>query len=309
MILIKWYKAIKSWFYMVVQKEDDHWLSKAFDVFIISLILSNVSALILETVDGIYEPYKYYFHQFDLISIYIFTVEYLLRIWVITDDPKYKHPIIGRLRYIFSFSALIDLGAVLPFYLPKDVLVDGRMLRIIRILRIFRVFKFNRYSSSAELIGNVFRERKVDLLFSFGVAMMLLLMVSSLMYFVEHDAQPEQFSSIPATLWWGIATLTTVGYGDVYPITALGKFLGGIMAVLGVGVFALPAGILANGFGEEIRKRTEKLKNKEAEDQKIEDEKELEHRKVMKTAASHLKSDLNCPHCGEPLELHSTKKD
>lgn len=279
MFLIKLYKKIKSWFFMVVEEEADHWLSKSFDLFIIILIITNVGFLIIETVDSIYEPYKYYFRIFDTVSLYIFTVEYLLRIWVITDNPKYRHPILGRLRYMVSFSALIDLGAILPFYLPKSTIVDGRVLRIVRILRIFRVFKFNRYSKSAELIGNVIRERKVDLIFSFGIAMMLLMMVSSLMYFVEHDAQPEKFSSIPETFWWGIATLTTVGYGDVYPITALGKFLGGIMAVLGVGVFALPAGILANGFGEEIRKRAEKVKNKEKED-------EEEYKKT-----------LRCPHC------------
>lgn len=284
MIVVKLYKSIKSWFYMVVEKDDNHWLSKTFDIFIITLIVANVTALIIETVDDIYIPYKYYFRLFDTISLYIFTVEYILRLWVINNNPKYKHPILGRLKYIFSFSALIDLGAILPFYLPKEVMLDGRVLRIVRILRIFRVFKFNRYSSSAELIGNVFKERKVDLLFSFGVAMMLLLMVSSLMYFVEHEAQPDQFSSIPATLWWGIATLTTVGYGDVYPITALGKLLGGIMAVLGIGVFALPAGILANGFGEEIRKRAEKLQKKEQDNE------------------SNQTQTIVCPHCGEAFQ-------
>src|SRR5690606_5322344 len=151
--------------------------------------------------------------------VYIFSIEYLLRLWVINCEEKYRHPLFGRLRYIFSFSALIDLGAVLPFYIAHTFALDGRILRLVRIFRIFRIFKFHRYSKSAELIGNVLRERKYDLIFSFGVAVLLLLMLSSLMYFIEHKAQPENFSSIPATLWWGIITLTTVGYGDVYPVT------------------------------------------------------------------------------------------
>jgi voltage-gated potassium channel len=154
-----------------------------------------------------------------------------------------------------SFSAVVDLLAIIPFYLPFLIAVDGRVLRIFRVFRLFRIFGLNRYSNAADLVNKVIKSRRNELLFSFVIIIKLLLVAATLMYFVEHNAQPELFSSIPAAMWWGVATLTTVGYGDMVPITILGKVLAGIMAILGIGIFALPAGILANGFGEEIRRR------------------------------------------------------
>jgi voltage-gated potassium channel len=230
-------------------------LSHAFDVGLIVLILLNALALILETVESIYRPFRAFFYYFDLFSILFFTVEYGLRVWTIPEHPRYRHPVGGRLKFIFSPLALIDLLAFLPYYLPF-VGVDLRFVRMLRIFRLFRVFRVSRYLKAFDLIRHVFRQKREELFISLVFVAFILVVTSCIMYFVEHEAQPRAFSSIPATMWWGVATLTTVGYGDLYPITPLGKFLGSLIAILGVGLVALPAGILASGFSEEMSKRT-----------------------------------------------------
>ncbi len=150
---------------------------------------------------------------------------------------------------------MIDLMAILPFYLPKLIPFDLRFLRAVRLFRIFRLLKLGRYSESVRLLGRVLNAKKEELGVTIFAVLILLVICSSLMYYAEHQAQPEAFSSIPAAMWWGIVTLTTVGYGDVYPITLPGKILGAIIAVLGIGLFALPAGILASGFADEMQKK------------------------------------------------------
>ncbi len=231
-------------------------LSHAFDVFLIILILLNALALILETVESIYRPFRVFFYYFDLFSIMFFTAEYVLRVWTIPEHPHYRHPLRGRLKFVFSPLALIDLLAFAPYYLPF-VGVDLRFVRMLRIFRLFRVFRVSRYLKAFDLIRHVFRQKREELFISLVFVAFILVVTSCIMYFVEHEAQPQAFSSIPATMWWGVATLTTVGYGDLYPITPLGKFLGSLIAILGVGLVALPAGILASGFSEEMAKRTQ----------------------------------------------------
>ncbi len=230
-------------------------LSYAFDVFLIVLILLNALALILATVESIFRAYRPLFHYFDLFSIVFFTVEYVLRVWTIPEHPQYRHPVLGRLAFVFSPLALIDLLAFAPYYLPF-LGIDLRFVRMLRIFRLFRVFRVSRYLKAFDLIRNVFRQKREELFISLVFVAFILVVTSCIMYFVEHEAQPRAFSSIPATMWWGVATLTTVGYGDLYPITPLGKFLGSLIAILGVGLVALPAGILASGFSEEMTKRT-----------------------------------------------------
>ncbi len=230
-------------------------LSRFFDVFIISLIALNVIAVILETVESLSSHYGRFFNGFEVFSIAVFTAEYLLRIWSCTADKRFSHPLAGRIRFALTPMLVIDLSAILPFYVPMLIPIDLRFMRALRLFRIFRLFKLGRYSRSLRAMGNMLRAKKEELLIAaFGV-FVLLVIASSLMYFVEHEAQPEAFSSIPAAMWWGVATLTTVGYGDVYPVTILGKFLGAVISVLGVGMFALPAGIIASGFIEEFQKK------------------------------------------------------
>lgn len=232
--------------------------SRIFDIFIVVLIFLNVLAVILETIESLSVQFVQFFKIFEIFSVVVFTLEYLLRVWSCSENQKYKKPLLGRIKFIITPLALIDLFAVLPFYLPMLIPFDLRFIRAVRLIRLFRLFKIGRYSESVKLFGKVLKGKKEELFIIVFVIFILLTISSSLLYYVEYEAQPEVFSSIPAAMWWGVVTLTTVGYGDMCPITPLGKFFGAIISLLGIGMFALPAGILSAGFIEEIRKRKEK---------------------------------------------------
>lgn len=227
--------------------------SRLFDIFILSLIALNVVALVAETVTPIYEKSPLFFRGFEVVSVLIFTVEYVLRIWSCTASHDYASPVRGRLRFAVTPLALIDLFAVLPFYIPFLGL-DLRFIRAVRLFRLFRVAKLGRYSMALRTVGRALSAKKEELLTSVFFLLLLLLLASSLMYFAENKAQPERFSSIPSAMWWGVVTLTTVGYGDVYPVTGVGKALASITAILGIAMFALPTGILGAAFIEETQK-------------------------------------------------------
>lgn len=234
----------------ILAVDGDHPLSHPFDVFIMSLIAVNVVVVMLATVGPLYRAHAPFFRAFEVVSVAVFTVEYVARVWTCTFDEDYTDPVFGRLRFARRPFLLVDLLAILPFYL-SGLFIDLRFLRSLRLLRFFRLLKFARYSESMRRFGYVIREKREDLTIAVAATVILLLVSSSLMYFAERGAQPDAFSSIPAALWWGVVTLTTVGYGDVYPITPLGRLLGAVIAILGVGLVALPASILASGFVEE----------------------------------------------------------
>ena len=227
------------------------------DVILLVLILLNVVAVILETVKSFQLRFGTAFRVFEVISVGVFSVEYAARIWACTADPRYRQPIIGRLRYVSGFDGVVDLLAILPFYitlaLPAAAL-DLRILRVLRLLRFARVLKLGRYSDSLGRMKRVIGARRGDLGVALGAVGVVLILASSAIYYVEVDTQPEVFTSIPAAMWWGISALTTVGYGDITPVTPLGKFLGGIIQLLGIAIFALPAGIIAAGYEEESRR-------------------------------------------------------
>lgn len=229
-------------------------LSRLVDIALIGLIAANVLALILESVDTIQRAAAVFFRVFEAVSVGLFSVEYLLRVWSCTACETYRRPIAGRLRYVLSPLALVDLLAILPFYLPM-ISLDLRSLRAVRLFRLLRMVKLARYSEALRLIGRVLVSRRAELLTTLFILLMLVLLASSLMYFAERDAQPEAFASIPAAMWWAVATLSTVGYGDVYPITVAGKLLASVIAFLGIGLFALPTGILGAAFVEEMQRR------------------------------------------------------
>ena len=231
---------------------------KIINGFIITLIILNVIAVILETVSSIHEAHREFFRVFDLVSVIIFSIEYILRVWSCNHEPRYKHTLFGRLKYMVSTDALIDLLAILPFYVHVVVGLDLRVLRILRLLRFLRLFRLTAYMRSAKMVKNVFVKRANELKLSLVLIVFLIVIASSLLYFAEHNAQPTVFSSIPACIWWAVVTVTSVGYGDMVPITLLGKVLTGVITLSGLAIFALPAGIITAGFLEEMRKSKEK---------------------------------------------------
>lgn len=234
---------------------------RIFEIVLITIILLNIFGIVLVSVPEIDAKYHSYFEDFEIFSMIFFTIEYVARIYSIVEMPKYSDPVNGRLRFITSPMAIIDLLAFLPFYLTF-LPIDLRVLRIFRLMALFRMFKIARYLHALSIFKRVLSERKEQLVLSFLFILFILVIISFIMFYVEHKAQPDKFSSIPATMWWGIATLTTVGYGDIVPITVIGKFLGGIFAIAGVGLLALPAGILSSGFFEMLHVDKEKANKK-----------------------------------------------
>jgi voltage-gated potassium channel len=244
--------SVKRRIYEIVEREarGDR-ASRLFDLSLLTLILLNIVAVCAETVKPWYRAVPHLFDAFYAVSVAIFSVEYLVRLWVITENPRYRHPVWGRLRFAVTPLALIDLLAVVPWYLPL-LRADLRFLRSARFVRLLRVAKVGRYSLAVRALGGVLREKREELAVSAVIMGLLLLCSAGVMYFVEHAAQPDKFSSVPEAMWWAVTTVTAVGYGDVYPVTPLGKVLGSLIAILGVGVFALPAGILCAGFIQHV---------------------------------------------------------
>lgn len=250
-----------SIFQLIEGKNGNNKAEKYVELFISVLIILNVIAIFIESYKQLDPSYKVILRQFEIFSIVIFTIEYALRIW--TADLKYTSVTAGeaRLKFIFSSYGIIDLIAILPFFLPLVVKLDFRILRVLRLLRLLRVFKLGRHSSSLKLIGSVLKDTKEDLAVTTFVVFILLIISSTLMFYLENDSQPEAFNNIGQSLWWAVATHTTVGYGDIYPITFGGKILGSIIALLGIGIVALPTGIISSSFIEKIQEKKQKKKN------------------------------------------------
>ena len=218
------------------------------------LIAIDVAALILESFDSCRQQYAVLFHGSELTVIAVFTLEYGLRLWSCVENPAFAQPLWGRLRYVQTAFALVDLAAFLPFYALNLMPVSWAAIAS-PFFRLLRLLKLTRYSESTQIFFRVLRDKRDELLTTLFVVLTLLVVASSLMYFIERQAQPQEFASIPAAMWWGVITLTTVGYGDVHPITPLGKFLSAILAFLGIGVFALPARDIAAAFSDEMQMR------------------------------------------------------
>jgi len=287
------------------------------DFCLVLLILINVIAIVIESVQSIATEYRLYFIWIELISVGIFTIEYLSRLWACVDKEKYRNSgdshFKMRLKYITSPLALIDLLAILPSYLMLFVSFDLRFLRVIRLMR---VFKLTRYSRAMQLLLQSFKEEASSLGAAFFIMAIVLILASCGIYLIEHDVQPDKFGSIPESMWWAMATLTTVGYGDVVPITPLGRFFGGLITVLSMGMVAIPTGLLASSFSEQLRKRRtlfEDTVHAYLEDGKLTaDEKnklerlrlelglgKQEAKLAIKKQQSSLYQKHYCPHCGK----------
>ena len=304
-------------------------LTHKVDLFLITLIALNVIAIVVESMPGIGARFEQEFFTFEVFSVIIFTIEYAARVWSAVDNPWHdihSHAVFGRMKYMRTPMAIIDLLAIAPFYLSFFFVLD---LRFLRVLRLLRIFKLTRYSSAMTLLLQVFREEAKTIMAAIFVLMMLIIIASSMAFIVEHDAghaNPDAFSSIPAAMYWAIITMTTVGYGDVVPITPFGKLLGALIGVVGLGMVALPAGILASGFSNALHRRRSQLEDKVTDilsDGVITEEEEEELSVLLQSLnlnpadakalifAAHHKDDtsLLCPHCGKPINENSHSDD
>lgn len=269
---------IKSKIYDIIRDDDENGLlGNIFDGVIIFFILVSIVQVIADTFTLPLALMKIS-SVLEILSVIVFTAEYLLRLW--TSDLKFSKygKVKSRLKYIFTPMAIIDLLSILPFYIPFIIPIDLRILRALRIIRLLRLFKMNRYTSAMSTIFTVLKKRSSQLLSSVFVVGLLMVISAVLMYNIESEAQPEIFHNAFDALWWSIATFTTVGYGDIYPITAAGKVLSAVIAMLGIGLVAVPTGIISAGFTELIENEPEIESSEESED------------------------ITYCPHCGKKLK-------
>ena len=231
--------------------------SRVLNLLLIVLISLNVVAIFLGSEDAFYDEYHEALWLFEIFSVLVFTVEYLARVWSAVDLEEHpdRRPVIGRLRYMLTPMALIDLLAILPFYLSLYVSFDLRFLRVVRMLRLL---KLTRYSPALGALLDVIQREAEALMAAFVVLLLMLVFSACGIYLLEGDTQPEVFGSIPESMWWAIVTLTTVGYGDVVPITVGGQVFAGLIGLIGIGMIAVPAAILASGFAECIHERRQK---------------------------------------------------
>lgn len=299
--------------------------SKIVDICLISLIAASVIAVVLESVPAFEARYRAELLFFEIITVTAFSIEYLLRLWCsveLSEETK-KHPIKARLRYVVSIHAIIDLLAVLPYYLLQLGLFGAMDMRFLRCIRLLRILKLTRYSAALDMIFRTFRENAKALAAAFLILFIVMLLAATGMYYFERQSQPVAFGSIPASMWWAFATLTTVGYGDVTPITVGGKVFGALITVVGLGMVALPTGILASGYGRLMEenaasyrmKADEALEDGILSDQEISD---LESMRIGLGLSVHTASQIldagrvqrmlkqanqsnHCPHCRQSL--------
>lgn len=254
-----WYK-LRKFIYNNLHNDDyESTFSRSVNAFLILLIIGNTAAVLLESINNIYLSYQGWFDAFEVFSILVFSIEYLLRFWAIADKDPLESAWKNRWQWVRSGGAIIDLLSILPAYINFFVHID---LRFLRILRLFRLLKLTRYFVSLQILLRVIEREKGSFQAVIFILIIMIIMAAAGVYVVENKAQPEVFSSIPASMWWAAVTLTTVGYGDVTPITPLGRFLGAMITILGVGLAALPAGILATGLANELELRKQRLELK-----------------------------------------------
>lgn len=290
-------------------------INKSIGLGIMILIILSVLAVILESDADLRTKYGTWFYNFELLAVTVFSLEYILRMYtaghLYPEVSKSK----ARIKYMFSAMAMIDLLAILPFYMELahtallamgiNVVLDLRFIRVLRLMRLLRIFKLNRYSSSMKLISTVLRDEKEKLLITIFMTSILLVLSSALIYTVEHEAQPESFPNIISSMWWSIATLTTVGYGDVYPVTAMGKMLAGVIAILGIGLVALPTGILSSSFVRKISADEDGNRKGVAHGAHGEEETDIVYAPKAHGHNHHIKkNETLCPHCGKKISEH-----
>jgi len=252
-------QTFRHYVYSILEEHDGGFIGRIINFFLIFLIIANVLVVVFESEKEFAERFSTALITFEFISLFVFGVEYILRIWIAPENPESPHttPLKKRLRYIITPMAIIDLLAILPLLL--GFFFDGNLL-ILRMVRLIRGFKITRYSHSMTLLVDVLKREAPTLFSTFFILGTLIVLAATGIHLVEGDQQPKEFGSIPRALWWATVTLTTIGYGDVVPVTIVGKFFGGIIAILGISMAALPAGILASGFTTELNRRRDEYR-------------------------------------------------
>ena len=306
--------TLRAKVYWWLERPDRHALGpRLLEMALITLIIVNVVAVILETVQSIYTVWKPLFDAIEAVSLTVFIFEFLARLWVAPENPDTP----SRISWLKSPIAIIDLLAILPALLYLIIPVD---LRILRTFRMLRLLKLTRYSPALAMLVAVFEEEAGAFFAGFFILILMLIFAACGAWLAEHDVQPEAFGSIPQAMWWAMATLTTVGYGDVTPITVAGKLFGAMIAVVGIGMAALPAGIIASGMNEQVHRRRASLEREfrhALEDGNIceEDERDIETLRkelgLSRRAAEQIRIAIHaetaaqrgmCPHCGKALD-------
>lgn len=308
-------ESLRSKTYQLLESEiRKNFMAKAINLFLIILIVTNVIAAVFESEPNYHEFYRQEFALFEFISLSIFCIEYLLRVWCCVESPKYQSisALKARTSYILTPMALIDLIAILPFLIALFFTID---LRTLRLLRVLRLLKLTHYFKGFNIFINVIAKELKSISAAMMVMIFLIIIAASLMHSVEGKIQPDVFGSIIQSFWWAVVTMTTVGYGDVVPITGLGKTISTFIMLIGVGLVALPAAMLAARFGEELRERKSTLDSQisnamtdgyidqeeyqalEVLADKLEIEPEELHNSIrMLKQGQHGK---RCPHCGK----------
>jgi voltage-gated potassium channel len=258
-------------------RPDDR-LGRGISIALLLLIAANVAASILETDAELARHAPTFFEWFEWASIFVFTAEYLLRLWSCTADPRFTGAVRGRLRMALTPMALIDLMAIAPFYV--ELLLPGtldlRFLRVLRLLRLFRLLRHSRIAESFATMVRVLQGKRVELAVSLAIVVVAMLIAAGAIYVAERGEPGTLFTSIPSAMWWAVETITTIGYGDMIPMTPAGRVIGGFVAFIGICAVALPVGIVSSGFIEELNRK---------------------RRPATATADAR-----SCPHCGGALD-------
>lgn len=289
--------------------------SRLFGRFIVALIIANGVAVVLESNPEIYSRNLEFFTIFELFSVAVFTVEYVMRLWACSEHPRFANVPAWRARIAYASSplALVDLLAIAPFYLALFIPIDLRYLRLFRLLRLL---KLSHYFDGLQVFASVLR-REAGAIAGALLTMLIVIVISAcLMFTVENAAQPGHFESIAQAIWWAVVTLTTVGYGDITPVTYAGKLLGMVIMLCGVGTMALPAGILAARFSEELQSRREVMRGRvisalqdgdlDADERRsirqLQEQLGLstdDVERIVKLQQQMMSRHKYCPHCGE----------
>ncbi len=285
--------------------------------FLVILIFINVGSATLETVSGIAGSFSRIFSIIEIFSIIIFTIEYGLRIWVSIENPKQT----SRFAYIVSPASIIDFISIFPFYLS---FVLGLNLHVFIILRLLRLLKLIRYFEPLSILGSALKAEFNSFMSALFILFILVMIASAGMYLIERDIQPDVFGNIPQAMWWAVVTLTTMGYGDVIPATPFGKIFASVITILSIGTVALPAGMLASRFSEELKNRKEKfsaiaMKTQQNGNLCDQDKATLEtirqEMSLTKQEAEHLvesactKGKGKCPYCGQEINQNENRNN